>query len=237
MRARTAGLVVLAACVVVVFALVLGDRLNAISRAYAARPSLSVGTERLRESVDALGEKVSAVAAAASAAPPPPVAGGDAGPEPCRLCTVEEYEDELTMDLARCDPAWMARYQASYPLWAYGDPVFRSAVQHVMTRPTFNGLLWLQAANGDAGVRLYEWKPARDATAFRWQQQRGTIAADAQSPAFDASWDDARNRLVRMAAACVSLYFDPSLLDADRWGEHKVLVPRRHAAVPPPHAE
>src|ERR1700721_1024895 len=103
MRTRTAGLVVVASWVVIlVFALVLGDRLAAISRAYAARPSLSDRTEPLRESIDLLSERVSAVAAAASATPVPQLPAGDGERDPCQLCTLQEYEDELANDLARC---------------------------------------------------------------------------------------------------------------------------------------
>ena len=228
------------------------QRVARVSEAFAGMPSLVKSSADLTVSYADLHRSMAALSGPPTAVPLPQQQ--DAGPNPDRppfgmvakasndrvRYTEDVYENELASDLAKCEPEWMARYQETVPFYVYGNPAFRRAVRHVMLSPTFNGDRWLRTANGDPAckpcVSLYEWQPTKDPTAERWSDQRAAGRAMPVLPRKGLNEDElgqARNRLVRMAAACVNLFFEGSLLAVDRYGSGLVVV-RQPSRFPQP---
>jgi hypothetical protein len=158
-----------------------------------------------------------------------------------RTYTEVEYDDELAAELD-CEPEAMLvpGYQADVPFWIYGNVVFRQAVQRVMFRKSFNGERWVQAAadvpHGQTTRWLAQWSPTNDAVAVSWQSQRLEGSPLPSGPGAGGSdIEEARTRLVRMCAACISRFpsHDSALLSVDRRGA-MFTVYRQPLRFPPP---
>jgi len=110
---------------------------------------------------------------------------------------------------------------------AFEDPNVRTAVRDVVSRPTFNGMLWIEAANpAERTVHLYQWTPFADRTSAVWLDQLTNGRALPTLPSGGLRGDDiddARDRLVRLGAACVKAFFDPAILGAQRRGSSIVV--------------
>jgi hypothetical protein len=134
-----------------------------------------------------------------------------------------QYEDALAGELGECEPEAMLAPEGTVPFSVYGNAYLRKAVVAVLLRNSFNGKRWIQAANGDAGVRLYEWGD-RDLTAESWlEQRRSGRWAPSSDGGSVGGFDQARNRLVRMCVVCVRIRQHGWLLDVDRSGPDLVV--------------
>jgi hypothetical protein len=225
---RRAAVAIWLVVTAVVVALV--DRVGTASAAFAAIPSLAPSSSALQASFTSLDHSVAALGATPASSAPPVVESTDS----IRAHYTEaEYEDELAYDLMRCEPEAMLRYEATVPFWVYANPALRKAIVDVMLRNNFNGIRWIRAANGDTGVSLYQWSLAKDPVAKSWTQQRQLGHALPVSPGGEIDNDpflQARNRLVRMSAACVNIFFDGSLLSVDRRGSDLTVLRRTRLA-------
>lgn len=144
--------------------------------------------------------------------------------------TREAYEADLANALAKCEPEAMLRYEKTVPFFIYGNPLLRNEVVAVLRRKDVDGARWRRAAAADAGQ--FQLPDKLDLTAREWQWQRGWVYETMMSPKLDAgvlsdagaplfseevlAKEEPGNRLVRMACACVNIFFNGDLLMVER---------------------
>ena len=232
------ALVLFAWSFAVTMAVMVALRLDGVSEALAATPSVKTEAEDLHASVVDLDRSLADLRMSVAATGRLESAL-DAGPRAVRRFryTRVEYENELAADLGRCEPEAMLRYEETVPFWVYGNPVLRTAVTAVLRRREIDGARWRRAASGDGSTP--RWPSASDPAAERWifmrsppplppeedvplppvllMRDAGRVHSDMAAMAAPGPLDEAADRLVRMAAACVNIFFDNNgILDVER---------------------